>query len=59
MKRPMKAWEEYDAFTKWRKYLYWQPGELKRIKRRAAKRERREANEIIKKEYYEYKDLGV
>jgi hypothetical protein len=32
---------EYDAFTKWRKYLTWHKRELKRVKRRFWKRIRR------------------
>lgn len=40
--------DEYDAFTKWRHVLHWQDGELRRIKRRANKRERRDAKRAIK-----------
>ncbi len=43
----MKTAEEYDAFTRWRRVLYWQRGELRKIKRRWSKRERRtERNDI-------------
>jgi hypothetical protein len=38
-------YEEQDAFTPWRKYLHWQRGELRKIKRRAAKRMRREGRQ--------------
>lgn len=48
MKRAFHAADEYDAFTKWRKYLCWRPGELKAIKRRASKRERRRARAEIR-----------
>jgi hypothetical protein len=35
------TWDEYDAFTRWRKVLYWQRGELRKIKRGYNKRVRR------------------
>lgn len=41
MKRIVQAREEQDAFTGWRKVLFWQRGELKRAKRRYHKKERR------------------
>jgi hypothetical protein len=37
----LKTGDEWDAFTNWRKVVFWQRGELKRIKRRYAKRQRR------------------
>ena len=40
--------EEEDAFTWWRRYLFWQRGDLKRIKRRLRKRERRCAQAEIR-----------
>lgn len=43
MKRRMRDADEYDAFTRWRKYYFWKRGQLAKIKRRANKRERREA----------------
>jgi hypothetical protein len=43
MKRPPKNGEEQDAFTPWRHYLYWKPGQRKAIKRRANRRERQAA----------------
>lgn len=41
VKRQMRGGDEYDAFTGWRKYYRWRPGELRFLKRRANKRERR------------------
>jgi len=41
--RGLKKGDEWDAFTGWRKVLFWQPGELRRIKRRYNKRQRKEA----------------
>ncbi len=35
------SFEEQDAFTGWRKVMLWQCGEIRKIKRRANKRERR------------------
>jgi hypothetical protein len=40
-KRRMKGGDERDAFTRWRHYLHWRPGERKAIKARANRRERR------------------
>lgn len=40
--------DEQDAFTPWRKYLSWHRGELRKIKRRAAKRMRREGRQEIR-----------
>jgi hypothetical protein len=37
---PLKGGREYDAFTPWRYWLYWQAGELKGIKRRYNRRVR-------------------
>jgi hypothetical protein len=45
--RGIKDWEQQDAFTGWRKVMFWQRGELRRIKRRAAKRDRRDARAEI------------
>ncbi len=44
MSRAVKGWDEQDAFTGWRRVLHFRPGQIRRIKRRAAKRERREAH---------------
>jgi hypothetical protein len=38
---PLRGGDEYDALTSWRKYVFWQRGELKRIKRGYNKRFRR------------------
>ncbi len=43
MTRRIKSWDENDLFTGWRRYLFWQRGERKKIKRRYAKWERRQA----------------
>lgn len=44
---PLRTWEEQDAFTGWRRRLFWQRGELKRAKRRHSHRERRTADADI------------
>jgi hypothetical protein len=49
-KRPCHDADEYDAFTGWRKVLHWHPGQRKKIKRRANKRERRNAKRITGEE---------
>ncbi len=38
---PMKTGDEYDAFTWWKRYCHWRPGERKRIKRGYNRRARR------------------
>ena len=50
MKRARANGDEQDAFSPWRYVLYWQRGELRRIKRRASKRERRTAKTAIERE---------
>ena len=50
MKRPPVNGAEQDAFSRWRHVLSWRSGELRRIKRRASKRERRTAKTAIKRE---------
>jgi hypothetical protein len=42
VKRRMVDGDEYDAYTRWRHLLHWRPGQIKAIKRRTHKRERRE-----------------
>jgi len=37
--------DEWDAFTSWRKVLFWQRGELRRIKRGFNKRQRKSARQ--------------
>lgn len=48
MARRIKTADEQDAFTGWRRYLHWRPGEIKAIKRRAHKRERQEARRELR-----------
>jgi hypothetical protein len=42
-KIPMGSGDELDAFTRWRRYLHWRPGERARIKRGYRRRERQVA----------------
>lgn len=42
--------DEVDAFTKWRHFYFWKPGERKAIKRRANRRERQEGKHEIKEQ---------
>jgi anionic cell wall polymer biosynthesis LytR-Cps2A-Psr (LCP) family protein len=44
--------DEWDAFTRWRKRLFWQPGELRRIKRQHSKRQRRLAKALTFRKRY-------
>lgn len=39
--RRRRTWDEQDAFTGWRKYLFWQRGERRRIKRMSHRYDRR------------------
>jgi hypothetical protein len=48
--RSIKGWDEQDAYTGWRRVMFWQTGELKKTKRRTHKRERREGAQHIRKE---------
>ncbi|GJF06692.1 hypothetical protein [Pseudonocardia sp. D17] len=41
MARQVRGWDEQDAFTGWRRVLFWQRGELRRTKARANRRDRR------------------
>lgn len=52
VKRKMKSGDEYDVFTKWRRYMAWtkKPGATARVKRGARRRERREAKTEIRRE---------
>lgn len=47
-RRAIRSWEEQDAYTGWRRVMFWQKGELKKIKRRTHKKERREGKAEIK-----------
>jgi len=48
--RPVTSWEGEDAFTGWRKVLHWHKGELRKVKRRESKRERRRGRDEIRQE---------
>jgi hypothetical protein len=50
VKRIVQGWEEQDAFTGWRKVMFWQRGELKRAKRRYHKKERRSGQREIREQ---------
>ena len=39
--------DEQDALTRWRKWLYWKPGERKVIKRKVNRRERQKAKRAL------------
>jgi hypothetical protein len=62
---PMNTGDEYDALTKWKKYVHWKAGERKAIKRRYNRRERRksitevfaELRELCGKYYYDVDDV--
>ena len=43
----LKTGDEYDALTKFKKYIRWRAGQRKRIKRRYNKRERRQSRCIM------------
>jgi hypothetical protein len=64
MKRACVGGAEYDAFTGWRHVLHWRPGELRKIKRRANKRDRRTVRVIIGQEelppvFFDARDLAA
>ncbi len=64
MKRPRVGGAEQDAFSRWRHVHSWGPGEIRKIKRRAGKRERRTARVIIEQEerpplFFDAHDLAV
>ena len=44
---PNRGWDEMDAFTRWRRWLHWKPGQRKKIKNRYSRRVRRYANQEI------------
>lgn len=50
MKRACANGDEQDAFTGWRHVYRWRAGELRKIKRRAAKRERQTAKAAVERE---------
>jgi hypothetical protein len=41
-REPLKGGDEWDAFTRWRRVVSWARGELARVKRRFARRVRRQ-----------------
>ena len=45
---PLKSGDEFDALTRWRRYLHWEPGERRRIKRAYRKRARREQKDVVR-----------
>ncbi len=48
--RPVRTPEEQDAFTGWRHYLRWRPGQRKAVKHRANRRDRRAARRQLREE---------
>ncbi|MCK9369403.1 hypothetical protein M0R04_05655 [Candidatus Dojkabacteria bacterium] len=55
---PLINGDEHDAFTSWRRFYIWRPGELTKIKKRYHKRVRQFIKRLIRKEdkegrYYE------
>jgi hypothetical protein len=56
---PMKGGDEYDALTRWKRFLRWRPGERKAIKRGYNKRARRVARERIAKWLSEIPPRGM
>jgi hypothetical protein len=51
MKRKRVGGEEQDAFSRrYRSFLHWHPGQLRKTKRRSAKRERRNAAAEVRRE---------
>jgi hypothetical protein len=49
-RRPLTNFEQEDAFAGWRKVMFWQRGELRKIKRRESKRDRRRARAEIEEQ---------
>jgi hypothetical protein len=41
-KRIVQGWDEQDVFTGWRRFYGFRPGQIRRIKRRYHKKERRQ-----------------
>jgi len=48
MARQVVTTEEQDAHTGWRHVMFWQRGELRKVKRRSSKRERRQGRAEIR-----------
>ena len=49
-KRKRQGGDEQDAFSPWRSLLHWQRGELRQLKRKANKRERKRAKDETRRE---------
>lgn len=50
MKRVRRNGDEQDAFSRWgKRYLIWRPGQRRRVKQCANRRERRQARQVIRK----------
>ena len=43
----MDCGDEHDAFTRWKRYVHWKPGERKRIKKKASRRARQSAKREV------------
>lgn len=50
MRRACKSGDEQDAFSGWKRYYHWRPGQRKAIKRRANRRARHQARREIRAE---------
>lgn len=55
--RPVTGWDEQDAFTGWRKVLFWQRGELAKTKRRYHHKERRWGKREIEEHLHDQEDI--
>lgn len=42
---------EFDALTRWKKFLHWRAGERKRIKQKYNRRERRQARRAMRDQW--------
>lgn len=49
-RRPLTSWEQQDAFSGWRRVMFWQRGELRKIKRRESRLQRRRARAEIQEQ---------
>jgi len=47
---PMRNGDEHDALTRWRRFIRWRKGELRRIKRTYRRAERRWLRRALKQE---------
>ncbi len=47
---PMKTGDEYDALTRWRRFLHWRAGDRKDIKRGFRRRVRRAVRRLLRKD---------